>query len=168
MAKPRKIAVFLGLSAVHQALRFPQQQVVEYWDILNEAEHGVMLMRRQAPLQHDHIAQLVLIAEGNTVRLTTLEWFCVDQRRHAQMGLEVIDALPEPATCAPLGASQSFLSIVLNSREQTTLITEKGVYNSERKLRLKTASGVLLIEAGQLINSTLDYEFFSYRTLQVL
>lgn len=168
VARPRKIAVFLGLSAVHQALCFPQQQVVEYWDILNEAEHGVMLMRRQATLQQDHIAQLVLLAQGNTVRLATLEWFCVDQRRHAQMGLELIDALPEPTTCSPLGESQSFLGIVLNSREQTTLITEKGVYSPERKLLLKTASGVLMIEAGQLINSTLDHEFFSTRTLQVL
>jgi len=167
VAKPRKVAVFLGLSAVHQALRFPQQKAVEWWDMLNEAETGVMLMR-QVTSQQNHIAQLVLLAEENAVRLATLEWFCVDQRQHAQMGLELIGASPTPSTCSPVGASQSFLSIVLNNREQTTLITEKGVFSPERNLRLKTASDVLLIEAGQLINSTLDYEFFSYRTLQVL
>lgn len=168
VAKPRKVGLFLGLNAIYHALRHPQQDAIEWWDMLNEAPQGVMLMHQQETSLQNPVAQLVLLVEENTNRLATLEWFCMDHRDYAQMGLEIIASTPEPTLCSPDGTTQSYRSIVLSSSEQTLLFSEKGVFSPHRKLRLTTATSHLLIEPSQLIKSTLDYESFSYRTLQVL
>lgn len=169
LAQPRQLLLNTGLQAIHSALLQTDCTSAEQWHVLNESEQGAMLMCQQPSGTDQYVSQLVLMTEADGRRtLATVEWLCIDQRQQVQIGLEILAGTLVAAYCTADGTAHQSLILQLDSGSSSKLITEKGVYSPQRKLRLKTPDSLILIETEQLLHSSLGHECFRYRLLQVL
>lgn len=167
LPKPRTVGVNYGLKAVHEFMSNPLPAAQQQWTLLNEAPEGLMLTRNTADCKNIQIGDLLAISEiDSPPRLGIVRWLHIGTDQ-TQFGLALLSGSLSAAWCTPDGEAEQLLALLLSDDDKPSLITEKGLYSSKRRLRLKTDETPLLIEAGQLHDSTLDYDYFGYKALKI-
>lgn len=163
---PRTVGINYGLKAVHVLLAdvsAPQQQ----WTLINEASEGVMLTRNTADCKNIYIGDLLAVSESPLLpRLGVVRWLHIGPDQ-TQMGLALLAGDITAGFCTPDGEAEQRMALLLADLEKPCLVTEKGLFSPKRKLRLKTGDEAQLIETQQLHDSTLDYDYFSYKVLKI-
>lgn len=167
LPEPRTVGINYGLKAVHVLLSAdvpaPQQQ----WALLNEASEGVMLTRNTADCKNIYIGDLLAVSESPLLpRLGVVRWLHIGPDQ-TQLGLALLTGDVTAGFCTPDGEAEKRMALFLADMEKPCLVCEKGLFSPKRKLRLKAGDEAQLIEAQQLHDTTLDYDYFSYKVLKI-
>lgn len=167
MAKPRTVGINYGLKAIHELLSGAVLATQQQWSLLNEGDDGLMLSRNTADCKNIHIGDLLAVTEASREpRLGIVRWLHISPEQ-TQLGLALLPGDVSAGICTPDGEAAQMLALLLDEEDKPCLVTEKGLFSPKRKIRLKTSDTPLLVEAGQLSDSTLDYDYFSYKTLKI-
>ncbi|MEX1199258.1 MAG: hypothetical protein WEB02_00570 [Methylophaga sp.] len=167
LSKPRTVGINYGLKAIHALLSDDLQATQQQWLMLNEGSEGLMLSRNTADCKNIQIGDLLAISESPLLpKLGVVRWLHIGLEQ-TQFGLALLRGEVSAGFCIPHGEATQMLALLLAEPDKHCLLTEKGLFSPKRKLRLKTSNEPLLIEAGQLYDSTLDYDYFSYKALKV-
>ena len=167
LSKPRTAGINYGLKAIHTLLSDDHQATQQQWEMLNEGAEGLMLSRNTADCKNIQIGDLLAISESPLLpKLGVIRWLHIGPDQ-TQLGMALLNGEISAGFCMPDGEATQMLALLLTDPDKHCLLTEKGLFSPKRKLRLKTIDQLALIEAGQLYDSTLDYDYFSYKALNV-
>lgn len=167
LSKPRTVGINYGLKAIHGLLSGDVLATQQQWLILNEGSEGLMLTRNTADCKNIQIGDLLAISESPLLpRLGVVRWLHIDAEQ-TQIGLALMPGEVTAAFCMPDGEAAQMLALLLAEPDKHCLLSEKGLFSPKRKLRLKAGDEPLLVEAGQLYDSTLDYDYFNYKALKI-
>ncbi|MDT8310082.1 MAG: hypothetical protein RQ732_01430 [Methylophaga sp.] len=165
--KPRTVGINYGLKSIHSLLSDDLQATQQQWLMLNEGVDGLMLSRNTADCKNIQIGDLVAISESSLLpKLGVVRWLHIGPDQ-TQLGLALLNGEISAGFCMPNGEATEMLALLLAESDKHCLLTEKGLFTPKRKLRLKTNDQPSLIEAGQLYDSTLDYDYFNYKALKI-
>ncbi len=167
LIKPRTVGINYGLKAIHALLSDALQANQQQWIMLNEGPEGLMLSRNTADCKNIQIGDLLSISESALLpKLGAVRWLHIGTDQ-TQLGMSLLNGEISAGFCMPDGEATEMLALLLTEPDRSCLLTEKGLFSPKRKLRLKTIDQPSLVEAGQLYDSTLDYDYFSYKALKV-
>ncbi|MDX1573032.1 MAG: hypothetical protein R3341_03330, partial [Methylophaga sp.] len=167
LPKPRTVGVNYGLKSIHALLSGDMLATQQQWLMLNEGSEGLMLTRNTADCKNIHIGDLLAISESPLLpKLSVVRWLHIGNNQ-TQIGLALLAGEVSAGYCTPDGEAAQLLALLMAETDKSCLLTEKGLFSPKRKLRLKTNDEPLLVEAGQRYDSTLDYDYFSYKVLKI-
>lgn len=167
IGQSRTVGINYGLKAIHDLLTGTVLAAQQQWALLNESSEGLMLTRNTADCKNIHIGDLLAISESPLApRLGVVRWLNIGTEQ-TQMGLGLLTGMATAAICTPDGDAAQHLAVMLTDTDKSGLVTEKGLFSAKRKLRLKTDDTPILLEAQQLFDSTLDYDYFSFKALKI-
>lgn len=162
--KHRPVQIAHGINAIHQSLGGTMTHVLS-WQLDNQSSSGLMAKTPSEGCYPLTIGDFVGIFEqGLGVKLATIKWLFIDSEDQTQIGVELIPGKPLPVFCTPDGEAEQHPALILNEDKpgDAKLITEKGLYSPRRRLRIKNDGEPYLITASGMIDSTPDYELFSF------
>lgn len=166
--KHRQVQITPGIKAIHQSLSGSLAHALP-WQLVNQSSGGLMAKRDSEGCYHLTIGDFIGIFEQDfSVKLATIKWLYIDLDDQTHIGLELISGKPVPVFCTPDGEAEQHPALILpaeNPDEASAMITEKGLYSPRRRLRVKDDGPPYLITTSGMIDSTLDYELFSFSVL---
>ncbi len=167
LPKPRTVGVNYGLKSIHALLSGDVLATQQQWTMQNEGTEGLMLTRNTADCKNINIGDLLAISESPLLpKLGVVRWLHIGTDQ-TQIGLALLAGEVSAGHCTPDGEAAQMLALLLAAPDKPSLLTEKGLFSPKRKLRLKTNDEPLLVEASQRYDSTLDYDYFSYKVLKI-
>ena len=126
-----------------------------------------MLTRNTADCKNIYIGDLLAVSESPLLpRLGVVRWLHIGPDQ-TQLGLALLAGDVTAGFCTPDGEAEKRMALFLADMEKPCLVCEKGLFSPKRKLRLKAGDEAQLIEAQQLHDTTLDYDYFSYKVLKI-
>lgn len=162
--KTRWVQIAHGINAIHQSLGGTMTHALP-WQLDNQSSIGLMAKTRSDHCYPLTIGDFVGIFEQDySVKLATIKWLFIDMEAQTHIGVELIPGKPLPVFCTPDGEAEQHPALILPGDKpgDDALITEKGLYSPRRRLRVKDHGEPYLITASGMIDSTLDYELFSF------
>lgn len=166
--KNRQVQIAHGINAIHQSLGGTLTHALP-WQLANQSSGGLMAKRDSEGCYHLNIGDFIGIFEQDfSVKLATIKWLYIDIDDQTHIGVELISGKPVPVYCTPDGEAEQHPALILPADtpdDASAMITEKGLYSPRRRLRVKDDGEPYLIKASGMIDSTLDYELFSFTPL---
>ncbi|MCX4190304.1 hypothetical protein [Methylophaga sp. OBS3] len=163
----RTVGVCYGLKAIHQMLSQEGKVNVQPWTLMNQGDKGLMLMRETADCRAIQIGDLIAFKETpDHNQLGIIRWLHIGPEQ-TRIGLSVLQGKASAEQCIPEGEMAEIPVISLNDDDKPSLLSQKGLFSPKRKIHLNTSEVKSLIGADQLLSSTLDYDYFSYKTLKI-
>lgn len=162
--KARWVQIAHGINAIHQSLGGTMTHALP-WQLDNQSSIGLMAKTKSEDCYPLTIGDFVGIFEQDfSVKLATIKWLFIDMEDQTHIGVELIAGKPLPVFCTPDGEAEQHPALILPGDKpgDAALITEKGLYSPKRRLRVKDHGEPYLITASGMIDSTLDYELFSF------
>lgn len=166
--KDRNIKLAAGINAIHSGLENQESAALFEWVMDNQSANGMMASRRSEDIQALSYGDLMGIFEqGLAVKLATIRWLHMANDGTIHIGLQIHPGNPGPVTFIPDGKTDIMSGLLLpevaDIKQPPTIITDKGAYSANRIFRLKNNDDVGSIRALELIDSTLNYEQFSFK-----
>ncbi len=164
----RQILLADGITAIHQYIDQAQSNAVIEWTVGNQGSGGMMLQCDKAQTKAFNIGDLLGIFERDLPpRLATIRWLQIDRNAIVHIGLQIRPGTPSLIHLTPEGKTTVSAGLLLpemkDINQAQTLIVAKGIYTSQRTLRVKDAEKTYTIVAEKLIEDTLDYQQFSFK-----
>ncbi len=168
--KDRNIRLAAGINAIHSGLENQESSELFDWVMDNQSANGMMASRRKEDIQAlNHGDFMGVFEQGLPVKLATIRWLHMANDSTIHIGLQIHPGNPSPVTFIPDGKTDIMLGLLLpevpDIKQPPTIITDKGAYSANRIFRLKDNDEVGSIRAQDLIDSTLNYEQFSFKKL---
>ena len=86
-----------------------------------------------------------------------------------QIGLQIHPGHPEPVSFTVDGETIIKYGLLLpeipDIKQAATIIANKGIFSENRRLRMKQDDEIYTISVKELIDSTLSYEQFTFKTI---
>lgn len=164
--KNRSVKITHGLKAIHQGL-IDSLSDAQVWQMENQSSGGLMARHSAESSYHLNIGDIVGIFEQElAVKIASVRWLHIEPEGQTTIGLELIEGKPVPVFCSPAADAEQYPALILPAGKDgkaSTLITEKGIHTSGRRLLLSEKDDAYYIEASTLTESTLDYEQFNFK-----
>ncbi len=145
----------------------------EDWRIVDEGSGGYAVIRDEKPSKTMRVGDLVGIntnIDDDKWSIGVTRWLMVSKTVH-KVGLQIIADTAKPISlraCEGSNADREFKPAFLashnNNPNELSIIVEKGLYTDDRPMEIIRDNKKELISAKTLIESSLSYEVFSYKT----
>ena len=146
----------------------------ESWRIVDEGSGGHAVIRDSKPKKPIRVGDLIginLDGDNKDWRIGVIRWLMVSREVH-KIGLQNIAQTAKPIALRACNGSKSdrefrpaFLISHTNNPNDFSIIAEKGLYISEREMQINVENKTQTIMAGSLIESSISYEVFNYKTI---
>jgi hypothetical protein len=147
--------------------------VPEEWRIVDQGSGGYAVIRDNKPKKAIRVGELVginLSKDDESWSIATVRWLMVSKAVH-KIGLQIIADTAKPIAlraCEGSKADSEFRPAFLVSHNsdpnELSIIVEKGLYIAEREMEIMIGDKKESITANTMIESSLSYEVFSYKT----
>ncbi len=147
--------------------------VAEDWRIVDQGSGGYAVIRDDKPKKTMRVGDLVGINIGeddNKWSIGVTRWLMVSKAVH-KVGLQIIADTAKPLSLRACEGSKAdreyrpaFLVSHNNNPNELSIIAEKGLYIADREMEIKIGDKTESITAKTLIESSMTYEVFSYKT----
>ncbi len=147
--------------------------IPENWRIVDEGSGGYAVIRDDKPKKSIRVGELVginLNEDNESWSIGTIRWLMVSKNAH-KIGLQIITDTAKPIALRACNGSKTdgefrpaFLASHNSDPNDLSIIVEKGLYIADREMEMKIGGKKELITANMMIESSLSYEVFSYKT----
>ncbi len=147
--------------------------IPEEWRIVDEGSGGYAIIRDDKPKNAMRVGDLVGISLDDEKRIwsiSTIRWLMVSKSIH-KIGLQLISDTAKPISIRACGGSKvdqefkpAFLASHTNDPNDLSIIVEKGLYIEGREMEMILGDKKELITVKTIIESSMTYEVFSYKT----
>ena len=147
--------------------------VPEDWRIVDEGSSGYAIIRDSKPRKAIRVGDLVGInsdEENKSWSISVVRWLMVSKTVH-KIGLQIIADTARPIALRACNGSKAdgefrpaFLVSHNSDPNDLSLIVEKGLYIADREMEIKIDDKKELIAANAMLESSISYEVFSYKT----
>ncbi len=145
----------------------------ENWRIVDEGSGGYAVIRNEKPRKPIRVGELVglnLDGENRDWTIGVIRWLMVSREVH-KIGLQNIANKAKPIALRACDGSKSdrefrpaFIINNSNDPNDLSIIAEKGLYVAERELEISVNNQPQKILAKNLIESSISYETFRYKS----
>jgi cyclic-di-GMP-binding protein len=145
----------------------------ENWRIVDEGSGGYAIIKESKPKKAIRVGELVGISLDESKASWTIgviRWLMVSKNIH-KIGLQVIADNAKPISLRACNGSKSdqtfrpgFLVSHNSDPNELSVIAEKGLYIADREMELKLGNNEQQIVANTIIDSSISYEVFSYKS----
>lgn len=165
--KDRKIRLADGIKNIHEGLHDASTDQLFEWMMSNQSSGGMMASRDKTEIQPLNNGDFMGIFEDNLpVKLATIRWLHTESDGIIQIGLQVHPGHPTAVSFTVDGKTEIMLGLLLpeidDIKQAPTLIVDKGTYSEKRIFRVKEGDQTYSVQVQDLIESTLDYEQFTF------
>jgi hypothetical protein len=146
----------------------------EDWRIVDHGSGGYAVTRNEKPKKTMRVGDLVgiNISDDNddAWSIGVIRWLMVSKSVH-KIGLQIIADTAKPISLRATNGSKAdrefrpaFLAGHNSNPNELSLIADKGLYADAREMEMNLNSKKELVKAASLIESSMSYEVFSYKT----
>jgi cyclic-di-GMP-binding protein len=147
--------------------------IPETWRIVDEGSGGYAVIRDDKPKRAVRVGELVGISldeDNKSWSIAVIRWLMVSKTVH-KIGLQIIADTARPIALRACNGSKAdneyrpaFLVSHNSDPNELSLIVEKGLYIADREMEIQIGDKKEIIRANAMIESSISYEVFSYKT----
>jgi cyclic-di-GMP-binding protein len=145
--------------------------VPEEWRIVDEGSGGYAVIRDQKPRKVMRVGDLVGVNQNeDSWSIGVTRWLMVSKTVH-KIGLQIVADTAKPVALRACNGSKTdrefkpaFLVSHNSNPNELSIIAEKGLYIADRELEINIKDKKEIISATTLIESSMSYDVFSYKT----
>lgn len=166
----RPIRLANGFDAIHYCLISTDDTHTTEWTIGNQGSGGLMAKCSKSTMPALNVGDFMGVFEANLpARLATIRWLHIDKDDILQVGLVIHPGNPAAIYLLPKGKATEekclYLPAISEIGQAETMIVGKGGYSRNRTFHVKDAEKTYTIVAQKLLNYSLNYEQFNYKTV---
>jgi len=147
--------------------------IPESWRIVDEGSGGYAVIRDDKPKKAIRVGELVGISingDNNTWGIGVIRWLMVSKKVH-KTGLQIIADTARPVVLRACNGSKTdrefrpaFLVSHSSDPNELSIIADKGIYIADREMEIKIGDNEERIVANTMLESSISYEVFNYKT----
>jgi len=162
-----KINIAIGLSAIHVCLINGSVSQTSEWTLHNRGMGGMMISSASFDAYHLNIGDSIGIIEDKyEPSLAIIRWMETHKKGTTYLGLEIQNNQPKAVSLSPKNKAEILIGLLLptssESRQETTILVEKGTYLPLQELNVSEGNLNYKISVNTLINNTFNDEQFSF------
>ncbi len=144
--------------------------IPEIWRVIDEGSGGYAIIRDDKTKKSIRVGDLVGInnsVDENNWSIGVVRWLMLSRGIH-KVGLQIITETAQPIVLCASTGSQADRELrpafmIEDKSKQRSIIAEKGLYLSNREMKMTSGDQQELIVADNLNESSISYDFFKYK-----